>query len=289
MLRLTLGYTSPMSLINDNQNLVLKEKLLKAYMQKKVSNQAYSLRAFGQKLGVSSGALSEILSDKRRPTLKTALKILKNMHADLGEISAFREIDGIDINQEKVQRNYFDLGLDQYQILSHWAYFAFLNLIELPQTIHNVNYFAKALKVEKSFVEEMIERLGRLEMIEKVDGRYVRTQVRYQTTEDVANSAIKHYHYQTLEKSEEALTSIEPELRDFSSILLKVNPKNIKKVKEMIRQFQDQISEMVEEDDPSEVYHLNVHLYPVTNAQAAIQNKKQQQQQTQLSTRGESL
>ncbi|MGH1469518.1 MAG: helix-turn-helix domain-containing protein, partial [Bdellovibrionales bacterium] len=54
----------------------LPELLKKEYAGKKGRNPAYSLRAFAKHLGLSPGTLSELISEKRPVTLKTAQKVL---------------------------------------------------------------------------------------------------------------------------------------------------------------------------------------------------------------------
>ena len=61
-------------LLNDYQNEKLQNKLVEVYSSRKAQNNAYSLRAFSKKIGISSGALSEILQDTRRVTLATTKK-----------------------------------------------------------------------------------------------------------------------------------------------------------------------------------------------------------------------
>lgn len=249
-----------MNLITHKQQDNLLDELLKHYSQKREKNPAYSLRAFSKRIGVSSGALTEILNKKRSVTLNTAVKILKNLNFNDIEINSFLN----DTKAQKSSRQFNDLAIDQYQILSSWHYLALLNLLELPSTKHNAKYLAKRLCLSENKIKESLERLLRLEMLEYIDGKYSRTHIRYKTTEDIANSAIKKYHSDTLELTEQSLREIGPDLRDFSSILLKMNTKNLKKIKEMIRSFQDEVSDTVDSDDPEEIYHLNVHLYPVT-------------------------
>lgn len=256
-------------LLNDFQNKKLQHELTESYSARKAKNTSFSLRAFSKKLGISSGALSEILNNKRKVTSQTAMKILLNLNYSPEQAEHFLDDKKKSLHSKKETRQYQDLSFDQYQVLSSWHYLALLNLLELPSEKHTASALSKRLNLPIKKIEESLERLLRLEMIEKVSGRYLRTFIRYQTSEDIANSAIKKYHFDTLELSENALREIPVESRDFSSILLKINPKNIEKLKKMIREFQDEVCDLVENDDPEEIYHMNVHLYPVTNPNTA--------------------
>lgn len=246
-------------LLSPYQDKKIKSKIVELYAHKKALNAAFSLRAFSKKLGVSSGALSEILKNKRRVSILTARKILQNISMSSLEIESF-------FNEKEAAKNlvYNDLTLDQYEVLSSWHSLALLNYLELPHESHVHKTIALKFSLNVKKVDELICRLIRLGMIKKEKGKYVRTFVRYQTSEDISNSAIIKYHLHTLELSERVLKEVDITRRDFSSMVLKINPKNLKKVKDIIRECQDEIASLVEEDDPSEIYHMNVHLYPVT-------------------------
>jgi uncharacterized protein (TIGR02147 family) len=257
-----------METINQIQQNLLLQKLIEAYSAKKEFNNSFSMRAFSKRIGVSSGALTEIFQNKRRVTITTAKKILSNLNYSPIEIEDFFQAK----KHNNKKRDFKDLTIDQYEVLSNWQYLALLNLLELPEGDHSAEALAIRLGLPTKKIQEYLERLLKLEMIEGEGERYKRTFVRYQTSEDISNSAIKKYHRETLALSEVALREIEPELRDFSSIVIKMNLKNIKKIKKLIREFQDEVSELVENDSPEDICHLNVHLYPVTKNNKKINN-----------------
>lgn len=246
-------------LISENQNKILVQELIQIYSLKKAQNSSFSLRAFGKKIGVSSGALTEILQGKRRVTRATAVRILENLNFSGEEIKMF--VDG---KVKKSARTYADLSLDHYEIIATWQYLSLLNFLELPNETHSTKNISKRMGLTLKKTEDLLKRLLRLGMIEKKEDRFYRTFLRYQTSEDIVNAAIKKYHRQTLELSEKALDKVAVDERDFSSIILKVHPKNLSRIKKKIRDFQDELSEEMDNDDPREIYHLNVHLYPVT-------------------------
>jgi transcriptional regulator with XRE-family HTH domain len=252
-------------LITESLNKKLIHELVQIYSARKAQNPAFSLRAFGKKIGVSSGALSEMFHGKRRVTKLTAKKILENLNFGNEEIDYFTQD-----KKTKVPRSYQDLSFDQYEIIASWHYLSLLNFLELPNEKHTLKSIADRMGLSEKKIEESLKRLLRLEMIQKKGNRFFRTFIRYQTTEDVASEAIKKYHRATLELSEKALEGIALEARDFTSIVLKVHPKNLKKIKQMVREFQDELSEVIDSDDPQEIYHLNVHLYPITKREKDV-------------------
>src|SRR5688572_20475018 len=84
--------------------------LLRKFQEVQIKNPRFSQRAFAQKLGVSSGALSEILKGKR--SLSTSQK--KRM-ADTLQLSPQEQLDffedDLPENLRPVRREYFKLSM----------------------------------------------------------------------------------------------------------------------------------------------------------------------------------
>jgi len=112
--------------------------------------------------------------------------------------------------------------------------------------------------------KKSLERLLKLELIEERRGRLYRTHIRYQTSEDVANSAIKKFHNNALEKAQEALREIPVELRDFSALILKAHKKDLKYVKNKIREFQDELAAELESKNTTDVYQFSIQFFPLS-------------------------
>ena len=249
-----------MELLTEKQQGLLKEKILSAFAQKQNRNSAFSMRALSSRLGISSGALSEILKSKRKVSKELATKILSNLQIPTHEIA---EVFNETSKRSKKNVSYQDLSVDQYYVLSEWYYLPLLNLIELD-VVHSPGSLGKRLNLGTKVIQEALDRLERLNMIEKKGKKYVRTHIRYQTSEDIANASIKRYHLNTLELSEKAILDVGPELRDFSSLVLKLKPSKIAEFKKRIRDFQDEIADWTEEESGPELYQFNIHLYPLT-------------------------
>ncbi len=250
-------------------------KILKSYTDMKRVNPSLSLRALSLKLKISSGALSEILHEKRSVTPQTAKKILTNLKISPPEIDDFFEgnVHKKKLN-ESSKREYQALKMEQYEILSNPIYLSLLNLIEINGESHRVASLAKRLGKSHQDTQEAIDRLLKLDLITKSHGRFHRTLVRLKTTDDISSSAIKKFHSDSMKSAEKSLYEIEPVLRDFSAIIVKFDPKKMDAVKELIKDFQDQLADLVDNESSQEIYQLNVHLYPLT--QLNTENKKQQ-------------
>ena len=83
-------------------------------------------------------------------------------------------------------------------------------------------------------------------------------------------------HITDMEMAKEKLSEVDVKLRDFTSYTLAFDIKLIPKVKEMIRKLQDDVDELMQDSNPTEVYKMNTYLYPLTKL-----NKTQQMENLQ--------
>jgi transcriptional regulator with XRE-family HTH domain len=102
--------------------------LLKKFDESKKKNANWSQRAFALKIGVSSGALSEILKGKRALSLQLKKKISAKLHFSPSEISAFFN-DDLPKHLKAHQLEYAKLTTDQFHLISDWWHYGILNLM----------------------------------------------------------------------------------------------------------------------------------------------------------------
>ncbi len=113
--------------------------------------------------------------------------------------------------------------------------------------------------------KEALEKMIRTGLInETTGGRLRRSAPKYKTTDDVLNIALRKAHAHNLVMARESLEKIETPLRDFSSITLAMSPEKLPRAKEMIRKFQDDLADLVETGDRTEVYKMCIQLFPLT-------------------------
>ena len=56
------------------------------------------------------------------------------------------------------------------------------------------------------------------------------------------------------------------EERDFSSIMVALDPEKLPEVKTIIREFRQKLATLVKDGHRSEVYQLAIQLYPITKS-----------------------
>lgn len=251
-----------MNILTVKQQTKLQSILITYLEGAKKKNPQFGLRALAKKAELSPGALSEIMSGKRRVSINIAKRVIARLLIDPEISSNLFHQEALEGREE--EQNSIQLTLDQYQVLSEWYYLAILNLIETKNFKNDNKIIAERLGLGLDVVKSAIERLFRLEMIELVRGKLKRTNVRYKTSEDLANLSIKKFHRKALSIAEEAMDTIPTEMRDFSAIILPADPNKLKQVKERIRRFQHQLIKEFEGEELTEVFQVSIQVFPLT-------------------------
>lgn len=251
------GNVLPMDMQSNIQSL-LKSK----FQQLKARNPQYSTRAFAKKAGVSAGTLSLIMLGKRKASAKLARKIADKLGLDPQERS---QIVAQAKPDTKTSIEFLKLSSVQFDVISEWYYFAILNLIKTKNFVNDPAWISERLALPIDTVHKALDNLKTLNLLVEENGALRRSQARYRTSDNVANAALKSSHYQNLQLAEKALDVCEIDERDFTWLTVAFDPSKMSEVKEKIRQFQDELIEIIEEGDaPSEVYRLAMQFFPIT-------------------------
>ncbi len=225
-----------------------------------------------KKLDMQPSAVSEILRGKRRVSAKIATRIAERLHLDptermnllkdfpqtLKRKSAYKEGAQAELNQVKLNAKQFDLIAD-------WTHFAILNLIETKDFNPCPEEIGKRLGLSKVKVEKVLANLLELNLIEKDNfGNLKRLVSHTNTSDDVLNLSLQKMHINDMEMAKEKLSEVDVKLRDFTSYTLAFDLKLMPQVKEMIRKLQDDVDELMQDSDATEVYKMNTYVYPLT-------------------------
>lgn len=241
----------------------------------RAKNAAYSLRALARRIDVSPSTLTRILNGERAVSRPLAERICTKLCLDPQQradvMSAFpssrryRKSGAVQARPDETDSSFLQLSTDQFHIIGVWYHFAILSLLRTKDFQNDPAWIAERLGISVAESKEAMERLLRLKVIEqKPDGSYVRTSRRVRTTDDILNVSLQKAHHQNLELAQEALIEVPVELRDFSAITMPASPHLLPKAKELIRKFQDDLSELLESESGTEVYKFCTQLFPLT-------------------------
>ena len=230
----------------------------------RLRNPRWSQRALAQRLGLSSGALSEILRGKRSLNLKTKKRILENLEFSPRERNDFLEDDLI-APLEKPTLEYMQLSQDQFHLISDWWHFGLLNLVKTKSFKPDIFWIGQRLNLPAKIINEAWERLFRMGfLIKQAGGKIARKHPRLSTSDHVFNLSVRKSHLEDLKLIEKSILDLSPSERDVVSMTLAIRKEDLPKAQDLIRQFRDEFGENLETKNPNEVYKLTVAFYPLT-------------------------
>lgn len=238
--------------------------LAEEYQRIRSKRSSFSQRAFAQKLGLSSGALSGIMNGKRRVSTRYAFNLLEKLEIDPLRVQSIMT-DGIVWKKDSpLNKKIRELSADDFFIVSQGIHFALLSLMETSNFKSDLHWMSQRLGKSKTKIKSALERLERLGLIAYKKKRYSVSSEVIHSTDEIPNSAIRQSHHESLE---EAIVSLEKDLvseRDFTSQTMAIDPKNLPLAKKMIRQLRIDLENLMEKGEKKEVYKLAIQLFPLT-------------------------
>ncbi len=252
------------------------EWLRTIYQKRKWQNPRYSMRAFAKALDINSGRLSEILSHKRTLTTAMGEKIVGALKLDGSQAKQFKDL----IRNEKQHRQSLKsldragaqyhvktLDIDQFHLISDWQHFAILALMRTCDFRNDMRWMAQRLGLTLTNVSHAIKRLSRLGLVKQENSTWAVTEQTLATPRDIASLAIRKAHKQNLQKAQKALDEVPVEKRDFSSITMAIDIEKLSAAKEYIQEFRRRMASLLETEQATEVYNLNIQLFPLSQSQ----------------------
>ena len=251
------------------------KKLKEVLVQKQRTNTRYSLRAFSRDLDMHPATLTLVLQERRPLPKKNIENVIQKLEMTPIEEAIFREsltkknnttLDQVKISDE--YKNRYILDDSQYKAIAEWEHYAVITLMETANFESSIQHICERLEISEMRVETVLRNLEIAQLIGKNEqGHYVLLKGPLRTTEDITSKALRVSHKETLEMSKTKLDEVEVELRDFSSMTVAVDPKNLPEAKTIIREFRKKMASLLRDGDKTEVFQLAIQLYPLTNIQ----------------------
>jgi len=238
---------------------------------------------WAQRLGLKdTSSITKIMNGDRDPGDQITEKMISYFKfngkdalyfKDLVRLSKIRKDPRLSVllmeKMAKQHPNNMDRLLDEktFSAISNWYYLPLREMTRLKDFKENPEWIAEQLhfKVGALDLRKALERLVDLGLLRR--GRSGRLEVaegQIQTTNDVANEAIKRAHEQTLENAKIAVRSIPLEAREFQCESLVINTENLPQAKQMIREFREKFSKTFEEEHGDSVYQIQLQFFPIT-------------------------
>lgn len=256
-----------------------KQYLEREFQTRLRRNPGYSLRAFARDIGMQPSKLSEVLRGLRGLSAKSGKRIAKSMKLSDAESAVFLNL--IELHQTRnraAQRQaeenlkklsaldgYGELSLERFRIISDWHHFAILELTELDEFESEPAWIAGRLGLSTRIVTEAVARLLDFGLLERDDtDRLRQTHANLATPSGVPSREIREHHSQILMKADAALQEVALSERDFSTMTLAFNSRQMEEIRQEIREFRRRLGQIIQErSEKDRVYALSLQFFPL--------------------------
>ena len=245
------------------QNAV--EMLNSEFNKRKGRNPNFSLRSFAKWLKISPAQLSQMMTSKRPITINSAQKIGDRLGLSPIEKKALinsllREKGSLPPPTDSKRLH---MKEDQFRVISDWYHFAILSLTKVEGAKPDPRWIAQRLGIQVDQANQALLRLERMGILQ-IKPTFKQICEPIEVVSSIPSEAIQKYHKQNLNLAIEKIESVPVKFREYQSISISLNPKHIKIFKEHIDEFLDQVDELSDQKEGSEIYNLNVQLFPLT-------------------------
>jgi uncharacterized protein (TIGR02147 family) len=247
--------------------------LQQEFQKRQDKNPRYSLRSYAMALEMDSSTLSAVMKGKRPLPQQKIWDVGRKIGLEGKDLDDFvksaergqRKLSKISV--EKMKTRLLDLEEDlNTRLVIHWEYFAVFIIIGTMEGPALPEWIAERLGLELDAVEEILEDLIKMNLVHRQsDGRFTKEDV-FLVSKANQNTYLTHMLGQrdnlnlALEKWEESRR----ETTTMSSITFIADPSNLQGARAIIDEFRGKLSTFMKQGQASEVYQLNIQLFPLT-------------------------
>lgn len=265
------------------------ELLQKALNRAVKNNPSYSLRSLARSLKVSPSFLSAVFKGKKKLSLDRFDAVAKALNMDdsaqkalrrsllLGRIlkstKGSKDLEAELFSYEKETKiksaieDRDERPLKEYLAVDSWYHTAILDMVTCVNFNPDPKHIALKLEIEPRQAEEAMKALSQQGLITCQNGVWSKPQqkLRYPTTRSYP--AIRAYHKAMITKALRVLLEqtddVSFERRLITAISFAANPNYLKKGRTRLMELIYEIADIMTEGDCTEVYQLNVQLFPL--------------------------
>jgi|GEM_PF-3080536 len=246
------------------EEVLSRQKILDRLNEKKAKNSNFSVRLLAKKVNLNSGSLSSYLKGKRGLNLEITRSLMESLGFAPHEISECLSISLAAVQQDRAKivvpaKTITDPR--QLKSISSLESFAVLSSIEILKENATEFYIVQKTGLAQTRIETLLKDLQDAGLIEFRETHFVRTYNRINTPDDQPNESANRINCDAVELAREALKSPVSD-RDITTVVMPSNPNKLREAKLLIRDFQDRMMALLEDEQKSEVLVLAVQLFP---------------------------
>lgn len=265
--------------MTETTNRSLPAEILRKVLVERIQrNPAYSLRAFARDLGVSHTYLSLVINGRKRLSAKRAYLFAQSLalpsdafmgffHDAMNEAKAQKKAKK-DLVRESVQ-----LEVDRFRTVSQWYHVAILDLTNVKGFKSDPQWIAEKLGISATECKSAIERLERLGLLKKINGKMKKTDAVLVIPTSYSTSAVKSFHEQMIHRALGALSADSFDSRDITGTTMAIDPALLPLAKKKIQKFRREMLRLLSVGDKASLYQLNVQLFSLTREDLSNQGE----------------
>ncbi len=235
-------------------NFYLHQELIR----RQSTNPRYSLRAFAKSLSLTHASLSMYLNGKRRPS-KNTLKFIEEKISIPSNLQS-KGLENLDDD------GFQKIDLQHYALISDWAHFAILSLLETKGAKLDTKWIAKKLSLSEEHTASCISRLIDYKILNKCkNGKWKQSTPPLKVDNQIALHATKTLHTRLLGKAIQTLDKSQFNQRVFSGVCMAIDEDLMPFARKRIQSFQRTLMRQLEsKGKKKQVYYLTLQLFPVS-------------------------
>jgi uncharacterized protein (TIGR02147 family) len=240
-----------------------------------------SIESWAKRLGYRSAqTVSMVLSGERLPSRELLERLAGDLRLSAKERRYLELLVGLERAKRKGERlaplleeierlnprtaERVPVDAATFAFISEWYHLVIKQLVGTAHFQEDAGWIRQRLRrkvttAEASAALATMRRLGMIALDES--GRLQVTGQGLQTTQDVADGAIRQHLRQMLLRAVEALDEQEPAEREVTALTLRCDPKRLPEAKAAIRQFKDEFDRRFEDLGAGDVYQLNIQFF----------------------------
>lgn len=243
---------------NDELVKFLKDKI--AEIQSR--NSRMSLRSISLKVGISAGRMADLANGKRPLSQNYAQKLARGLRLSKEERIKLLSFVSVPSRKRVVPRILSESELSQMYSWENYAILSLLNTIDFESS---EEWIAQRLGITVARAKECLQSLLSLGLVHDGPLGIERTTDSVTTSYDVPSKVIQESHRQDLLKAIDVLGKVPAKARNYSATTMAIDPQNLTEAKKLIADFQQQMMRLLESGSQTEVYNLNIQLFPLTD------------------------
>lgn len=240
--------------------------------QKRTSNKRMTLRWIATRMAVSSGQLSEVLRGKRNLTNAFLEKFCSALKLSTDEKNALRR--AFQSSQFSSNATFSSvLSAEQVESLADWKSFALMSFFQTTlyteikkkssKPTEQADAISKKINLPVAEVVRLLAVMNAAKLVCWRDGGWAPVLEDASTGVDIPNEALRNGYLEHLNLAAEKINVINVLQRDFSSVTLAMDPKDLDKAKKLLRAFRKDFVKKMEMGSKRAVFQMNIQFFPL--------------------------